>query len=42
MNLNDLKEFEAQQSTKKTLSKKRKTSYDINELKKIDTLDFIN
>lgn len=42
MNLNDLEEFEAQQSTKKTSSKKRKTSYDINELKKIDTLDFIN
>lgn len=39
MSLNDLKEFDSQ---KKAPAKKRKTSYDINELKKIDTLDFIN
>ncbi len=39
MNLNDLAEFE---DKKKTAPKKRKTSYDIEELKKIDTLDFIN
>jgi DnaD/phage-associated family protein len=37
-NLNDLAEFEAQ---KKAPAKKRKTSYDIEEIKKIDTLDFI-
>ncbi len=39
MNMKDLAEFENQ---KKTPSKKRKTSYNIDELKKIDTLDFIN
>lgn len=39
MNLNDLKEFESQ---KKAPAKKRKTSYDIDELKKINKLDFIN
>lgn len=39
LSMNDLREFESQ---KKAPEKKRKTSYDIEELKKIDTLDFIN
>ena len=38
-NLNDLKESEA---AKKPQPLKQKSSYDINELEKIDTLDFIN
>ena len=38
-NLDDLKESE---STKSSQPKKQKSSYDINELEKIDTLDFIN
>ena len=42
MNLNDLKEFEAQKTSKTASAKKRKTSYNIEDLKKIDTLDFIN
>ena len=42
MNLNDLKELEAQKTAKTTSTKKRKTSYNIDELKKIDTLDFVN
>ena len=42
MNLNDLKEFEAQKTSKTAPAKKRKTSYNIEDLKKIDTLDFIN
>lgn len=42
MNLNDLKEFEAQKTSKTASAKKRKTSYNIEDLKKIDTLDFVN
>ena len=42
MNLNDLKEFEAQKTSKTASAKKRKTSYNIDDLKKIDTLDFVN
>ena len=42
MNLNDLKEFEAQKTSKTASGKKRKTSYNIEDLKKIDTLDFVN
>lgn len=41
MNLNDLAELDSDKK-KKTTTKKRKTSYDIDEIKKIDTLDFIN
>ena len=41
MNLNDLAELDSDKK-KKSTSQKRKTSYDINEIKKIDTLDFIN
>ena len=42
MNLNDLKEYEAQKTSKAAPAKKRKTSYNIEEIKKIDTLDFVN
>ena len=42
MNLNDLKEFEAQKTSKTVSAQKRKTSYNIDDLKKIDTLDFVN
>ena len=42
MNLNDLKELEAQKTSKTASAKKRKTSYNIEDLKKIDTLDFVN
>ena len=41
MNLNDLAELDSDKK-KKSTTQKRKTSYDINEIKKIDTLDFIN
>ena len=42
MNLNDLKEYETQKTSKAAPAKKRKTSYNIEEIKKIDTLDFVN
>ena len=42
MSKNDLKEFEAQKTSKTAPTKKRKTSYNIEEIKKIDTLDFVN
>jgi DNA replication protein DnaD len=42
MSKNDLKEFEAQKTSKAAPTKKRKTSYNIEEIKKIDTLDFVN
>ena len=41
MNLNDLAELDSDKK-KKSTTQKRKTSYDIDEIKKIDTLDFIN